>query len=226
MKIENPICPPAAAPDENKSTAGSSEPDVELSSPAAVIFPTSVQSLIKNPPLLATEDADAYADNIFRLVRQLKTDDILGRLLVRDVIESYVEVRRVKMAKVGLVEHTRDRAAEVILAKNDDGPQMDAVVEVIKSWPPVAEDDEQAVQELKRSLPPKPKAVPNTETVSALSFLHNISTYERLETLHAKIEGRLKDSLHELQHHLSAAGRRRTRRPEIIDAECTDTLQP
>jgi hypothetical protein len=89
-----------------------------------------------------------------------------------------------------------------------------------------AEDDEQAVQELKRSLPPKPKAVPNTEMVSALSFLHNISTYERLETLHAKIEGRLKDSLHELQHHLGAAGGRRARRPEIIDAECTDTLQP
>src|SRR4030081_2165067 len=98
MKIENPICPPAAAPDENKSTAALPEPDVELFSPAAAVFPTSVQSLIKNPPLLATEDADAYADNIFRLVRQLKTDDILGRLLVRDVIESYVEVRRVKMA--------------------------------------------------------------------------------------------------------------------------------
>jgi len=103
---------------------------------------------------------------------------------------------------------------------------MDAVVEAMKSWPPVSEDDEESVQELKRSLPPKPKAEPNTETVSAFSFLHNISTYERLETLHAKIEGKLKDSLHELRHHLGAAGGRRARRQKSSTQKCTDTLQP
>jgi hypothetical protein len=205
---------------KNPAPASAPLSNLEIATPpvGSASVSTGVKALYKNPPLLATEDADAYADNIRHLTRELSPGDVIGRLLVRDVIDSDFEVRRLRKFKAGLIE--LKRAQTIFAAENGHGEEDPH--DLRKVFAHVLDDDcdEAHVDEAPQPEPPKPER--NVEADTAQAFSDCMEAYERIDRLLVHALAMRKDALRLLDQHSEAARRRGASRTEVIDAECTD----
>jgi hypothetical protein len=219
---------------ENGRPAGlAQKPAQNAALSLATVVPEDLLPLYNNPPVLSTEDVEAYFGLIRFLANGMGSSDPIGWMLVLDLADSDLEIRRLRKLKAGMIELARGRRAEE--ARNYD-PKNDPFKRYLKklderfgvaTQPPIAagpDGDCNSPEQHNDSPKQTPKSKLETETTRA--FLDELTHYERVDKLLEAAESRRSDMLRELRIHKESLSRSDARKNEVIDAEYSGTSAP
>jgi hypothetical protein len=219
-----------------------------LPSRAIRIVPIARKAIVKNAPLLDTEEVRAYGEYIRVLARQLTPNDVLGWLLLRDFIDCDVEVQQMRTMKAAVVVRAKRRAAAEV---GYPGRKQDTLLAAIDAWEAkhpeprrnkfdIDEDEDCAgesqdgvdgktgdkspgnkdlpIETSKQPKPPK-KSKRERQAEMADAFLDSLEAYERIDHLLGRAVAARKESLRLFTEHVARA---RLMPEAVIEAECTD----
>src|SRR4051812_31895280 len=68
-------------------------------------LPPEIIELMGKPPILSTEDEEVYYGIMERLSEDLATSDMIGWMLVQDLVDARIEIGRCRRFKAAIVEH-------------------------------------------------------------------------------------------------------------------------
>ena len=103
----------------------------------AAIVPPALVGFFKPFPVLTSEDPNEYKLLLNVLVEQIKPEDVNEWILLKDIVDSYWEMKRYSNMKAGLIDVTRKSAARCALesiAEGNDQERAAFVAEHCKVW--------------------------------------------------------------------------------------------
>jgi hypothetical protein len=189
-----------------------------------------LKELFGPPPVLSSEDSNAYDAVMVRFVESIKPKDFIEQMFIKDLTDSTWEIRRYSRHKALLVEREFDALAEE--AEQDEEAQQDQQTEQkdqteqheqtrqadsptqYERWLELAEVVEYDVDEI---------VAPPEELVQAEALESGIGYYERLDRLMGVAMARRKAVLEEINLYRVGLGERLRRVSDaIIDAEFSE----
>src|SRR5947209_5524860 len=78
-------------------------------------IPAEVRALLGRAPVLRSEDANAYEDFFGSVAEVVGPKDIMEWILAKDYIDLAWEIRRLRLAKAGMIDVARKHALQSIL---------------------------------------------------------------------------------------------------------------
>jgi hypothetical protein len=206
------------------------------------------KAMVKNAPLLDTEEVRAYGETIRVLARQLAPDDVLGWLILRDFIDCDVEVQQMRTMKAAVVVRAKRRAATEV---GYPGRKQDTLLAAIDEWTAKhpeprrnrfdIDDDEDGTGEsqdgvdgktgdkgpgnkdlpIETSKQPKPpkKSKRERQAEMADAFFDSLEAYERIDHLLGRAVAARRESLRSFTEHVARA---RLMTESVIEAESAD----
>jgi len=238
---------PMVEPNENASTAENGHSIVvapnaaqAAASSLAAIIPEEILPLCNDRPLLSTEDDEGQLGLIRFLVSGIGPGDPIGWMLVLDLADFDLEIRRLRKLKAGVIELARTKQAERLTTMETYDLDKDPLAKSFRAfgevagipWEPkrqIAKGANGGRASLKQTNDPAdqmPKSKLETEIDTARAFLDCIGNYERIDKLLEAAESRRSDMLRELRIHGESLSRTRERKNEVIDAQYSETPAP
>jgi hypothetical protein len=179
------------------------------------------ETLFARPPVLSTEDPQAYSALYRKFTDMLRPADVFEYIWTHDIVHLTWEIQRLRCLSADFMSRAaHGRGGEPGGWRGED-PLEKAVID----WTKAAERDADAAGTRIPDLPRRSDPVPATPTPwdLAAGFIGNIESYERTDKLLASAELRRNALLREIdQRRASFANRVRTATDEIIDAEYAD----
>jgi hypothetical protein len=151
------------------------------------------RSFIFGPaPILPGEDAAAYDELLMRVSSSLKPTDIIDEFFLRDVVDHYWQIIRLRQVRESLIDSRLEYLVEVHLRSVEDLDE-DHVKALIRDW---RAGKPSAVRRIKEAL----SMVNSTlETARAQAFADKLDQLERIDRLLTVAEGRCSVALRELE---------------------------
>ena len=206
------------------------------------IVPAEIRDILGKPPLLATEDPNAYYTLLAKLAREEKPSGIVEWLWVKDIADhtwDIIRLRRIKAAHVnGQFKSVVARQLQPI-AERERKPQRSrmaymAYLEAIREAPALALEeanrlvndyfsDAKATEKVDTTL--KAQGL-DADTMIAGAFVGGIGHMEALDRMTASAEARRMIALREIERRRFALGRAlRQTSDEVIEVDAP-TLVP
>jgi hypothetical protein len=201
--------------------------------PAALsdVIPENVRMLFRDPALLTNEHSDAYGQLVAILARSLGPQDGYGWILLHDLADADVEIRRLRELKVGVIESARQKRNRCNFQPGNEDIENHPLRNEILAWgraakdAPLSEAAEALVQSLRRP-PPAQKSPRQIQIESADAFLDCLDNYEAIDKLLANAETRRRELWQDLQLHFESCRLKAARSRDVVDAEYVDTAGP
>jgi hypothetical protein len=176
-----------------------------------VYVPSSLKPFCDNPPLLPTEDAEAYSYFIVRLARQLDGNDIIGRFMIQEAVDGMFAVQRVRKIQAKWIALQAERMGAGAGEKVRAG---DAFLEKIDAWQKA--NSQEGSVEIKAG-PAEEQGVGEereagrkllSDEQAALALMATIASHERLDDMLERLCARRDAAIQRLERHLAAHRRR------------------
>jgi hypothetical protein len=189
----------------------------KLVAKALVQVPAAIRPLFDDPPLLVSENRQAYFSLLGAIADDIKPTGVIEWLWVKDIVLQTWEIQRLWDFRQRFIELRRiaragsmatDAYVQELKAGN---PNMGAIDELIAR--------ERIAPETKRRLTPKLV----TEADSAIAFGACIEIIERLDRQIVSLERRRNNTLREIELHREIQARRRPREASTKTIEVTDS---
>jgi hypothetical protein len=180
--------------------------------------PINVETLSARPPVLSTEDPQAYSALYRKFRDMLRPADVFEYIWIHDIVHLTWEIQRLRCLSADFMSRSAHGRGGSPGGLSGEDPMEKAIIDWGKAAQEGAEATGTRIPDF--SLPADP--VPTTPTPGDLAagFIGNIESYERTDKLLASAELRRNALLHEIdQRRASFANRVRTATDEIIEAE-------
>jgi hypothetical protein len=196
-----------------------------------------LKELFGPPPVLSSEDSNAYDAVMVRFVESIKPKDFIEQMFIKDLTDLTWEIKRYSRHKALLIKRQCDALFEDV--EQDEDAEQDQQTEKEQT-----EQDEQTQQadsptqyerklELEEAfdsaVPDVDEIVTSTpeELLQAAALESGINYYERLDRLIGVAMARRKDVLEQIDLYRVGLGERLRRvSDEIIDAEFSEAELP
>jgi hypothetical protein len=173
--------------------------------------------LLGPPPVIAGEDAQEFWELLERVRDDVKPDDMLEEIWVRDAVELVWEARRLRRLKASVFEVGAHEGLARVLRPFVDSLEADELAEKwLRRHRKLKEVDERLAA-----------AGLSMDAVMAETLASRLDDVERIERLIATVEARLAAALREIDRHRAVlAERLRGATQEIADAEYKELPAP
>jgi hypothetical protein len=173
--------------------------------------------LLGPPPVIAGEDAQEFWELLERVRDDVKPDDMLEEIWVRDAVELVWEARRLRRLKASVFEVGAHEGLARVLRPFVDSLEADELAEKwLRRHRKLKEVDERLAA-----------AGLSMDAVMAETLASRLDDVERIERMIATVEARLAAALREIDRHRAVlAERLRGATQEIADAEYKELPAP
>ena len=203
----------------------------------AAIIPEDILPLFTDPPLLSTEDLDAYLRWLGYLVDGIKPRDPFEWMFINGMADLYWEARRLRKLKAGIIELTRFKPPDNPTNQESNDLENSPVAKFEKesalTLALIRESNavydatmDKCLKALDKSYDaPKKTAYVRLqeEMETAEAFLRSINFYAGADRLLESVESRLNELYRQLRIHRESFSRARPSTNDVIDAEYSES---
>ena len=184
--------------------------------PSVSTIPPEIRKIFGRPPILSSEDQEGYYARMVSFAKHIRpTIDPLAWLMIKDLVDSSVEIDRHRLNKASLID-VACKPSSSTDAPTD--PLRQLMAQIGTSIRPVDEDG--SVQLLPKAREKAPSeseqqraearrareiSAPKLDPASV--FSRWITGYEKLDALQCTAERRFASALYDLNHYMKGLGR-------------------
>jgi hypothetical protein len=153
------------------------------------------------PPLIRGENPADYQALLKRVSAAVQPRDFLDEIWVRDIVDLYWEMLRLRRLKTGLLNASMSEALRAVLTSLHPSRRSSLVEEtLIERWANGERDARKRVEQLLAA------AGFSMEEVAATALSKKLDEFERVDQMIATTEARRNNALREIDRHHAALG--------------------
>ena len=193
--------------------------NMEVKPPAVTrVVPPEIASLLGRPPLLRTENREAYWCMLERIAAELNPQGILEWQMIKNYTDCVWEMNRLQSTKTHIVNiGQKDALFSIVHALSDEQDHEMTAADAVRSWSKDEANKQVVLQELaKHEL--------DDRSIMDQAFVQRIDLVEKIERIYTRTDARRRTILRDLELHRESSlwgGHRTT--PEMIEGKA-DTI--